>query len=128
MPEMTPAELSRFFREGPVDPLRIQGIVETEDSRYLGAVGLHLTQPQFHGILGFNWSGILSDDARFYTVSTSEGLVAIFRQFDSSKYQSFPEDLLSGWVPHAEAAKLEAWVADMNRQLQDLLKIKHSQR
>ena len=131
MPEMTSAELSRFFREGPVDALRIAGIVETDDSRYLGAIGLSRIHPLFHSILGFNFSGQLSDSARFWiaplraAVEGRDGSAAIFRDFDSSKYQSFPEDILSGWVPPEDAAKLETWVADMNQQLKALLEIKH---
>jgi len=132
MPELTKDELERFFREGPVEPLRLDGILETEDARYLGAVGLSLRQPLFHGILGFNWSGVLSDSARFWTarapgaVDGQDALVAVFRQFESSKYQATPEDLLAGWVPADEAMRLEAWVADMNTQLQGLLALKHA--
>ena len=130
MPEMTTEELARFFREGPVDSLRIEGIVSTEDTRYLGAVGLALHQPLFSSILGFNFSGILSNDSRFWgrplrrSVEGTDGLAAIFRQFDSSKYQDSPEDLLAGWVPPEDAAKLEAWIADMNEQLKALLVLK----
>src|SRR5689334_20346116 len=106
MPEMTNEELRRFFREGPVQSLRIGGIVETGDTRYLGAVGLSLSQPLFSSILGFNFSGVLSDDARFWVQPVDEGLVAVFRQFESSKYQSTPEDLLAGWVPPEHALEL----------------------
>jgi hypothetical protein len=131
MGQMTSDELSRFFREGPVESLRIEGIVETEDTKYLGAVGLSLRQPLFSSILGFNFSGVLSDSARFWLQPISaasegrDGVAAIFRQFDSSKYQSSPEDLLAGWVRPEDAAKLEAWVAEMNRHLKDLLQLKH---
>jgi hypothetical protein len=132
MGQLTAAELAKFFREGPVEPMRITGIVETADSRYLGAVGLQKQQPIFNSILGFSWSGILSDSARFYAqpvraaVEGHDGVVAIFRQFDSSKYQDHPEDILAGWVPPDEAARLEEWVADMNRQLQGLLELKRA--
>jgi hypothetical protein len=130
MPEMTPEELTRFFREAPLESLKIGGVVETEDTRYLGAVGLSLTQPLFSSILGFNFSGVLSDTARFWTQPLREdeegveGLAAIFRQFDSSKYQATPEDLPAGWVPPEDSLKLESWVADMNRHLQKLLLLK----
>jgi hypothetical protein len=36
--------------------------------------------------------------------------------------------LLAGWVPPEDASKLEAWVAEMNEQLQGLLKLKHRQK
>lgn len=133
MPELTKDELERFFREGAVPALRIDGLVETEDARYLGAVGLARHQPLFHGILGFNWSGVLSDSARFYVVPAPDAVdgmdvrVAVFRQFDSSKYQAFPEDLIAGWVPVADAERLEAWVGDMNAQLAGLIALKHAQ-
>ncbi len=131
MPEMTPDELVRFFHEEPVEALKIDGLVETEDTRYLGAVGLSLKQPLFSSILGFNFSGVLSDSARFWVqplredVEGRDGLAAIFRQFDSSKYQSTPEDLVAGWVPPERALQLEAWVAEMNHHLRSLLEIKH---
>ena len=35
---MTNDELVRFFREGPVESLKIYGFVETGDTRYLGSV------------------------------------------------------------------------------------------
>jgi hypothetical protein len=130
MPEMTSQELVRQFMELPVESLRIQGIVETEDTRYLGAVGLSREQPIFSGILGFSWNGYLSDSARFYTLPLRasahgrDGVAAVFRQFDSSKYQATPEDLLAGWVPPEDAHKLDTWVADMNAQLARLLELK----
>src|SRR4051812_39041214 len=128
---MTSEELSRFFQQGPVNSLRIEGIKLTEDSRYLGAIGLSLRHPLFNSILGFNFSGVLSDSARFLVVPVSaavegkDGLVAVFRQFDASQYQSTPEELLAGWVPPDDAARLEGWVADMNQQLKGLLQLKH---
>jgi hypothetical protein len=132
MPELTTVELERFFREGAVEPLRIEKLVETEDSRYLGAVGLSLHHPLFNSILGFNWSGVLSDSARFYIVDAPgavDGMdvrVAVFRQFESSKYQAFPEDIIAGWVPLADVAQLERWVAEMNAHLARLLELKHA--
>jgi hypothetical protein len=130
---MTPEELSKVFREGIADALRLTGIGETDDARYLGAVGLSRAQPVFRSILGFPWNGFLSDSARFFVVPIRaavegrDGVAAVFRQFDSSKYQSSPEDLLAGWVPPEDASKLESWVADMNEQLQGLLALKHRQ-
>jgi hypothetical protein len=133
MSAMTSEELSRFFREGPVDGMRIAGIVETDDSRYLGAVGLMRAQPLYRSISGFPMNGYISDSSRFYLWPSSEakegkaGLVAVFRNFDSSKYQDHPDDLLAGWVPPEDAAKLESWVADMNEQLRGLLELKRRQ-
>ncbi len=109
MPELTREALVRFFSDGPVESLRLDGIVETDDARYR-----------------------LSDSARFWihearaAVEGRDGWVAVFRQFDHSKYQNSPEDLLAGWVGPDERARLEAWVADMNRQLQQLLLLKPS--
>jgi hypothetical protein len=125
MPQMTAEGLSRFFREGPVEPLRLTGIAENEDSRYLGAIGLHKLTPTFHSILGFNYSGQLNDAARFYSADSEPGVVAVFRQFESSKYQAFPEELIAGWVPHSERARLESWIDDMNQQVKALLDLKH---
>jgi hypothetical protein len=126
MPEMTEAELVKLFH-GRVEWLKIEGLVETKDSRYLGGVGLSLKHPLFHSVLGFNFSGELSDDSRFWVqplraaVEGRDGLAAIFRQFDSSPYQSTPEDLIAGWVEPERAPELEAWVAEMNRHLRALL-------
>ncbi len=80
---------------------------------------------------GFNFSGELSDSARFWLFPLRaahegrDGVAAIFRDFDSSKYQSFPEDLFAGWVPPEDAPKLEAWVAEMNQQLKALIALKN---
>jgi hypothetical protein len=134
MSEMTSQELARFFREGPANALRIEGIVETGDARYLGAVGLSLRHPVFNETLGFPSGGFLSDDSRFFlwpiqqSTEGQDGVAAIFRQFESSKYQASPEDLLAGWVPPEDAPKLEEWVADMNQQLKGLLELKHRQK
>ncbi len=127
---VTPATIAEIFGSGIAESLRLTGIVEDEDARYLGAVGLMKRQPVFRGILGFPWNGILSDDSRFLVrpmVKSSEGrdgVALIFRQFDSSKYQASPEELFAGWVPSEQAAQLDAWVADMNQQLAALLPLK----
>src|SRR5262245_34295630 len=113
MPEITSESLAELFRTGPVESLRIERPVATADTRYLGAVGLSLTQPVFSSILGFPSGGMLSDDARFWVwpirvaVEGRDGLAAIFRQFESSPYQSTPEDLIAGWVPPEDALRLE---------------------
>jgi hypothetical protein len=128
---MTSDSLSSFFHEGFTETLHIKKIVETADSIYLGAVGLSRSQPLFHSILGFAFSGVLSDDAYFYLIPVKaevegrNGLAAVFRQFESSQYQDHPEDILAGWVAPKEAPLLEAWVARMNQQLASLLAIKH---
>ncbi len=60
-------------------------------------------------------------------IEGENGWVAVFRQFDTSRFQDGPEDLLCGWVRLEDAVKLEGWVADMNRQLKRLLIVKHEQ-
>lgn len=132
MGQLTQEVLSEFFREGSVQSLKLHGVLETEDAKYLGAVGLSLHRPLFHSILGFNFSGVLSDSARFYSVPVSaavegqDGLVAVFRQFDSSKYQAGPEDVLAGWVPLDAAESLQTWIDEMNQLLRSLLELKHA--
>ena len=84
MSAMTAEELARFFREGPFNSVRIEGITETDDTRYLGAVGLMRNQPIFRSILGFPFNGALSDTARFYlwplkeSVEGHSGVAVIF--------------------------------------------------
>ena len=73
---VTPTTIAEIFGSGIAESLRLTGIVEDEDARYLGAVGLMKRQPVFRGILGFPWNGILSDDSRFLVrpmVKGSEG-------------------------------------------------------
>jgi len=136
MPELTPERLVSFFADDESAAFRLDltnGLVETDDSRYLGAVGLARAIPQFHSIHGFNFSGILSDSARFYVVPVTravegrDGAVIVFRQFDRSKYQDFPEDLIAGWGPPEALAALTDAVAFMNGEVARLLVLKHAQ-
>ena len=85
-------------------------------------------------IAGFNFSGELSDSARFFTVPVTrkvegqDGLVVLFRQFDSSQFQTFPEDLLAGWVPPEDEVQAQEWVEQMNTHLKALLQSKYQQK
>jgi len=122
--------LVTFLRSPDAGPLQLKGIRETADSVYLGAVGLSLKEPLFHSILGFNFSGRLSPDAAFrveaVTGPDSEltALVAVFRQFESSRFQDFPEDIVMGWVPTSAADALATWMSRMTAQLTHLLAVR----
>jgi hypothetical protein len=133
MGQLTEEVLRQFFADPASRALHIERLTETEDSRYLGAIGLSRRQPLFHSILGFNFSGVLSDSARFYLVPTraevegKDAVVVVFRQFDRSRYQDSPEDLVAGWGTAEEAPLLEAHVDFMNGEVQRLLEIKRQQ-
>lgn len=136
MPELTPEHPVNFFASSVSAALQLDltnGLVETADSRYLGAIGLSRKWPLFHSILGFNFSGTLPDSARFYLVPVTravegrDGVVAVFRQFDRSKYQDFPEDLIAGWGSSEATSALTEAVAFMNGEVARLLVVKQAQ-
>ena len=123
MPEATDATLTSLVEHGPIKSLRIEAVRETADSRYLGVVGVSFLHPIFHVIDHFPFSGELSPDSRYILRKLSRPghetkVFVLFRQFDSSKYQSSPEDIVAGWVPPEEEAQALSWVLRMNGQIE----------
>lgn len=123
MGELTPEALRAFLTDPAAEASRIAQVVETEDSRYLGAVGLSRVHPLFHCILGFSFSGAISESARFRLVRATaagegrDAVVVVFRQFERSRYQDAPEDLVAGWAPPDEEDALAAHVRFFNGEL-----------
>ncbi|TNE88448.1 MAG: hypothetical protein EP330_13805 [Deltaproteobacteria bacterium] len=119
------SKLAAFFAEEPAAAFVIEGIRETEDSRYLGQVGLHKRDPVFRFAY---WMGLCPDTHfRLEPFSAEEvgfdGIAVVLHQFTASKYQDSPEELLAGWVPSGMAERAGEWVeqfnADIRRRLLD---------
>lgn len=128
MPNLTNAAIDAFFADGPVAAYSIRGVENTLDSTYLGVVGLSNTHLLFHRIDAFPFSGELSPTSRFlvrtHRSSCNEPvLVIVFRQFDSSQYQDYPEELIAGWFPGGKELEAAQCVADMNAHIDALRKI-----
>lgn len=126
----TKKTLLEFLHHRDANILKLQGIQQTDDSIYLGAVGLSLLRPVFHIIMGFACSGGLSPDAAFRVETVTwpdpahTALVVVFRQFESSVYEDTPEDIIVGWVPATEADDLAIWLERMTTQLTVLLRMR----
>jgi hypothetical protein len=112
----------------PVKWPRIEGVSHTSDARYLGQLGLHNSDP----VCRFGFWFQLHDQARIYTRSFSsseagvDGVVLIFRQFDRSRFEDEPSEMLAGWVSSEKASYAEEWVTEFNAHIQELLVIKHA--
>jgi hypothetical protein len=122
MPEATDEVLTKLVEEGPFQSYRLTGLRDTADARYLGVVGISSFQPIFHAGDLFPFSGELSPDSRYeIRVLRRAGepslVFVVFRQFDSSRYQAFPEDLVAGWVPAEEQEQARDWVHEMNNRI-----------
>jgi hypothetical protein len=120
MPEYTDAMLANLDTD---EFWRISGIRIADPYRYLGSVGITHYWPSFSR----DFSGALSPDSRFtlriiqHAIRDEPVAFIIFRQFDSSQYQAFPEDLHSGWVPIALVPQAREWVLEMNLHIEWLL-------
>jgi hypothetical protein len=120
MPEYTDDMLANL---GTDEFWRISGIRIADPYRYLGSVGITHYWPSFSR----DFSGALSPDSRFtlrivqHAIRDEPVAFIIFRQFDSSQYQAFPEDLHSGWVPIALVPQAREWVLEMNLHIEWLL-------
>ena len=129
MGQITDETLHEFFKREPPGAFLIQGISETTDARYLGQVGLHNSDP----VCRFGYWFKLHDQARFYTRAYSNesagiaGVVIVFRQFDRSRLEDEPSEMVAGWVTAEHASDAAQWVAVFNEHIQELLVIKHSQ-
>ena len=129
MAAITDETLHTFFQREPKNAFRIEGISHTSDARYLGQLGLHNSDP----VCRFGFWFQLHDQARIYTRSFSsseagvDGVVLIFRQFDRSRLEDEPSEMLAGWVTAEHASDAAQWVAVFNEHIQELLVIKHSQ-
>lgn len=122
MPEATDAVLITLVEAGPFRAYRIDGPRDSADARYLGVVGLADSHATFHVIDHFPFAGTLSPDSRFEIRNLRRSghptiVFVVFRQFDSSRFQASPEDIVAGWVPEDEAAVARGWVDDMNHLL-----------
>lgn len=122
MPEATDAVLIELVENGPFESYRITGLVDTADSRYLGVVGVANSHATFHVSDHFPFAGKLSPDSRFEIRALERTghpsiVFVVFRQFDRSHYQAFPEDLVAGWVPEDEAEQAREWVNEMNDRI-----------
>ena len=129
MAAITDDILHKFFEKEPKNAFRIEEISYTTDARYLGQIGLHNSDP----VCRFGFWFKLHDQARIYTraFSSSEaevdGLVVIFRQFDRSRFQDEPSEMLAGWVSSDKYSDAAEWVAEFNAHIQKLLVVKHAQ-
>ncbi len=126
MAEATDESLTDFLENGPVNAYQLKGIVDTGNAHYLGAIGLSKKFSVFHCMDGFAFSGELSPDSRFVLRNVARGgnsldvVVALFRQFDRSKYSEVPEDLIAGWVPANQRAQVQTWIDEMNEHIRKI--------
>jgi hypothetical protein len=104
------------------DLAKISGIEQTADAWRLGEIGLKKGKPVFRAYLrGF--SSTLADTAQFHTMPFDvpevdrKGWAVIFTRFAGEEY-------LAGWVSDESKGQLDEWVAFMNQQIGQLLKLK----
>jgi hypothetical protein len=120
---VTPERLKDFFEREPAAAFVIEGIVETEDTWYVGQVGIHKLQPLYR----FAYFGQLSPSSSLHTVPFEQdevgfaGIAIVFHQFDSSKYSDVPSEEFAGWVPVAMRERAEAWVKEGNERIREHL-------
>jgi hypothetical protein len=119
MPEVTDDVLATFSED---EIFRISGIRYASDSRYLGAAGVSDNHPIFHA---GGLSGELSPDSRFMLKKRASRVFVVFRQFDSSRYQAVPEDLVAGWVPAEQEGEAQGWVDRMNAHIKEFRVTEH---
>lgn len=122
MPEATAEELRRLVDVGPFDAYRLTGPRDTADARYLGVVGISLVNPMFRSMAGFPFNGTFSPESRFELRDVQHPVhghlvFVVFRQFERSRFQAFPEDLVAGWVPGAEADQARRWIHELNNRI-----------
>jgi hypothetical protein len=127
MPEANEPSLHQYLEPRPEPRDKIVELRVTSDARYLGSVGIAHHLPLYHHGL----SGELSGDSRFILIPCAYRpaepvLCVLFRQFDASTYQPFPEDLVAGWMPIAEESQARAWVDELNLHIQWLLEQERS--
>jgi hypothetical protein len=122
MPEATDEVLTKLVEDGPFQSYRIEGPQDTHDARYLGVVGVANSHATFHVSDHFSFAGKLSPDSRFEIRNLRRPghpsfVFVVFRQFDSSRFQASPEDIIAGWVPEDEAEQARDWVNEMNNRI-----------
>lgn len=112
---LTPERLDTYLL---IDEARLRGCERAGDELVLGLLRIACKHDTANAATG--WSFELGRECRLRRVKFERGVAVVLRRFDLSRLLEGAEEVLAGWVPESEAARLDAWLAPVEERLEEL--------